>query len=226
MASDTNAALKAEPLEPVVPGRFRAALVHSVDDLMEEGWAAKFGQAMFEKRSHLVRGGDAEGVWRYNWEIVHVDRHEPDLVGDLRGRIIEEAVNALGPCLVPEFDVEGVECHATMHHHGNFFSWHDDADGYTGGDALETRRLAFAYYMHSKPKMFDGGELEFLDGTAIEPRHNRLAFWHPIQKHRVRPVECWSSHVLHGRWSVMGWLHGQPPEGWVDRIPKLRDRNH
>ena len=40
----------------------------------------------------------------------------------------------------------------------------------------------------------------------------------------VRRVECRSSMAIHGRWAVTGWVHGDPPEGWLERLPSLRGR--
>ncbi|HXI82117.1 MAG TPA: 2OG-Fe(II) oxygenase [Verrucomicrobiae bacterium] len=222
-SSEPVPGFEAEAAPPVIPGRFRRAMVRTLDDAMPEEWVRELGRWLYYHRHALARGGDSAGVERYNFELFEVDKRAPELAAPLRAKILSEIPNALAPCCVPDFDVRYVEMTATLHHHGGHFVWHDDAPGYDG-EIVPSRRLSWTYYVHTSPKMFRGGELEFLDGTAVEPRCNRLTMFHPVQMHRVRPVECWSAELLHGRWALMGWIHGDPPPGWVERIPKLRDR--
>lgn len=47
-------------------------------------------------------------------------------------------------------------------------------------------------------------------------------FFHPLQPHRVRPVECWSADLIHGRWAIHGWVLGAPPPGFAERYERLR----
>jgi hypothetical protein len=211
----------ADPAPEVVPGRMRRALLHVADDFMPEEWVAGLGRWLFEHRLEFVRGGDETGWQRFNWELCELERYAPNFVLPFRQRLIAELDKAQAACSVPAFDLRYVEVTATLHHHGGHFTWHDDVPGYTG-EVVPSRRISFAYYLHAEPKMFSGGELEFLDGTLVEPKNNRVAMFHPVQQHRVRPVECWSAHVLHGRWALIGWVHGDPPPGWVERLPALR----
>lgn len=215
-----------QSLAPIVPNRLRDPIYHIEDNAMPAQFSAELGRWLFENRDRLVRGGDDAGVQRYNYETTDIDTVMPtELLAPLRRKLIDATANeaTLEKLCVPPFDVRYLEMHATLYHHGGHFIWHDDAPGYDGS-IVESRRVTFCYYMHADPKMFSGGELEFLDGTAVEPKNNRLCLFHPIQQHRIKRVECWSSHVLHGRWAIMGWVHGDPPEGYVDRIPKLRGR--
>lgn len=223
--TETADPFAAAPNQPVVPNRFRSPLLHIVDGAMPDEWVSAFGRWLFQNRERFVRGGDEAGVQRVNWELADVDTHCPDLLAPFKRRLIDAHLGALEPCKVPEFDLRYVEIVATLYHHGMHFVWHDDAPGYDG-ELVPSRRLTFTYYLHTEPKMFSGGELEFLDGTAIEPRNNRLVLFHPVQQHRVRRVECWSGHVLHGRWALSGWLHGDPPAGWLERVPALRGAPH
>jgi len=216
-----TAGFEIEPAPALLPGRFRKAMVHTVDDLMPGAWMQSLGAWLAVHRERFERGGDANGARRFNWELLRFDEHAADLAAQLRARLVEAYPAALAACCVPEFDLQSVEQTATLYHHGSHFDWHDDGPGYDGTFA-PTRRMAFAYYLHTPAKMFTGGELEFMDGTAVEPRCNRVAFFHPLQQHRVRLVECWSADPLHGRWAVMGWLHGDPPPGWLERVPFLR----
>ena len=211
---------------PVVPDRLREPIKHHVDDAMPAKFAADVGLWLHNNKDKFVRGGDDEGVSRFNYELTDVDNYTPvDMLTQFKQKLIATATSpeVLDALCVPEFDLRFVETHATLYHHGSHFDWHDDAPG-PDGDLVPSRRISFCYYMHADPKMFSGGELEFLDGSTVEPKNNRLSLFHPMQQHRVRRVECWSSQFLHGRWALMGWLHGDAPEGWVNRLPKLRGR--
>jgi hypothetical protein len=206
----------------MMPERYRKARFAVVDEVMPAGFSAELGEWFGENRQLFVRGGDPQGLSRYNYEITDLDRH-CDLLAPFHAMIVEQFPKALEACDVPDFELRYIETHATLYHHGSHFVWHDDAPAY-GGTLAPTRRVTFCFYMHTLPKMFEGGELEFLDGTRVEPMNNRLVFFHPLQQHQVRRVECWSAEQLHGRWALMGWVHGDPPPGYVEAIPEMRGR--
>lgn len=220
----TRKLMQMSPKPAAVPNRFREALVHISEDAIDENDSGKIGQWLYEHRDRLQRGGDEQGVVRFNHEILNVEKHAPDVIRPLRRKLVELLGNSevMHKLCVPAFDLRAIEMHATLYHHGAHFDWHDDAVAADGQTIIESRRLSFCYYMHSTPKMFNGGSLEFLDGTSVEPHNNRLALFHPVQQHRVMPVECWSSHVLHGRWAIVGWLHGDAPDGYRERLPIMR----
>lgn len=199
---------------PVVPTRFRAPLKHVVDDFMPAEFVASFARWAMQHRSEFFRDGDVEGD--YSFHYTHRDFDTHDLATTFRTKLVAAIPEALGPCCVPEFDLQGVEQFAALFHHGAHEAWHDDID------EQHRRRLGFVYTMHSEPRMFTLGDIEFVDGTTVEPKNNRLVFLHPLQQHRTRRVECWSAHVLHGCWTIRGWLLGAPPEGWRERVDVLR----
>jgi hypothetical protein len=227
MSSDetpTRRLMRMDPNPPAVPNRFREALLHVADDALDESVSATIGQWLYDHRGQLTRGGDEAGDVRFNYEVLNIEKHAPEILRPLRRKLLELAGDAevLDKVCVPAFDLRNLEMHATLYHHGAHFGWHDDAVAADGRTIIESRRLAFCYYMHSEPKMFNGGALEFLDGTSVTPKNNRLVLFHPVQQHRVLAVECWSSHVLHGRWAIVGWLHGDPPAGYRERLPAMR----
>tara|TARA_R110000782_G_scaffold253743_1_gene341928 strand:- start:9951 stop:10649 length:699 start_codon:yes stop_codon:yes gene_type:complete len=227
-SSPTRDILKAEPRPAFVPNRFREAIYHEIDDAMPLAYTRELGKWLYANRDKLVRGGDDRGASRFNHEITTLERDLPtELYVPFRKMLIEKALAAdvLDKLATPDFDLRYIETHATLYHHGSHFEWHDDAPGYDQ-EIVPTRRVTFCYYLHSDPKMFEGGELEFLDGTLITPSNNKLTLFHPVQQHRVRRVDCWSAKLLHGRWALMGWIHGDPPEGYIERMPELRGRPH
>lgn len=225
--SATKTAYKTvDPRAPVVPTRLREPLYDVTDEFMPEAFAANLGGWLHQNRDRFVRGGDPEGKQRFNFELLNVDDYAPaELFAPFKKALIEKASepDVLEALCVPEFDLRLVETHATLYHHGSHFDWHDDAPS-PEGQLVESRRITFCYYMHAEPAMFAEGELEFLNGETVAPKNNRLVLFHPLQQHRVRRVECWSAHFLHGRWALTGWLHGDAPDGWLERVPQLRGR--
>lgn len=219
----TREAFAAEPAPAVVPGRFREPLFRAIDDVLPETNVAQIGRWLHEHRGQLERGGDDAGALRFHYELPRLDDHCPDLLAPLRKVLVDTTANqtTLDALAVPAFDLRHIEFTATLYHHGSHMTWHDDAPDCTG-EVVPSRRVTFAFYMHTEPKLFDGGELEFAEGTTIEPKNNRLVLFHPVQQHRVRRVECWSAQAIHGRWAIMGWIHGDPPAGWLERLPALR----
>ena len=190
-----------------LPERYRDPRFTTFDDVMQPEWIGAAGEWLHSQRGYFTRGGD-EGHGRFNYELLEVDElYKPTT--ELKAAIVERLTDAIEQVGIPDFDLEYIECHATLYHHGSHFTWHTDREGYNGQPA-HTRRLSYCLYLHSMPKMFNGGELEFLDGTTVDPQNNRLVLFCPYQQHRVRHVECWSAEFLHARWAIFGWIHGQP----------------
>ena len=206
---------EAEP--PLVPHRFRKPLHLVLDNTVPSSFEAEVGPWLHINRKSFCRVGDEHGEAKFAWEFENVDRAEPELFAKLRNKIVERIPQALEACAVPDFEMEGVEMHATAYHHLSHYTWHEDLES-----AQDRRRLAFAYYLRTDPVLFKGGELEFLDGTTIEPISGRLAFWNPLQPHRVRQVECWAADLISGRWAIHGWVLGAPPPGFAERYERLR----
>ena len=184
-----------------VPERFRAPVLHTVDSAMPAELVTEFGRRLFDRRDLLVRTGDDGAVDYFRWELDQVDAVSADLVASFRRRLLDHFDAWVGRPL--GFELDAVDLFAALYHHGSHMTWHADRS------ADDPPAVAFAFYMHAEPCMFTGGELEFLDGTTVEPKNNRLVLYGAGQQHRVRPVECWSSHVLHGRWALLGWLRGR-----------------
>jgi len=208
--------------DPELPARYREARLAVFDDATEPGYLGEVGKWLQGQRAQFSRGGDPAGAERFNYELTGVDELWRGF-GQARERVVDLLPEAIEKVGIPDFDLEFLEMHATLYHHGGHFMWHTDRNGYDGLP-VATRRLSWCLYMHSDPRMFTGGELEFVDGTIVESAHNRLVFFDPLQQHRVRAVECYSADFIHGRWALFGWLHGQPPEtAWptpyVEGIP-------
>lgn len=217
---DVRDAVRLEPAAPIAPGRFRAPLCHRVDDIMPLEWQGGLAHWLHEHRYLFAPGGDDEGHYRVAHDLVRLEDHAAALAGELRSRILELVPDALEGCGVPDFDVRGLETHASLFHHGGHWTWHDDVEA-RGVVDFAPAMLGFELTLRTDPAMFQGGELELLDGTVHEPANGRLVFLHPAQRRRVRVVECWSALALHGRWSVEGVVRGIPPDGWNEALQNL-----
>lgn len=190
----------------VVPGRFRQPMIHVVAKAMPEEWTAELGHALFAARLNML-GDD-------------LDRLAPELMAGLRMAVVKRMPEALGPCGVADFDLLGCEITAVLHHHGGGSGWFSGIDAING----DRRRIGFEITLRTEPRMFAGGELEMVSGETLDPDNARLVWMHPLQAMRVREVECWSSHPMHGRWSIWGWMLGAPPERWEAIVDRMRVR--
>jgi len=216
--------LAADAVPPVVPNRFREPIYHVIDDAVDGRVAEELGQWLYFNRDKLNRVGDDAGEYLFAFEMPSKALDDAPGLSDVRKRLAGIATDkdVLTKLCVPEFDPSVAEIAADLVHHRGHRAWTHDAVT-LDGEVAATRRIAFALHLHSDPRMFTGGDIEFGDGTTVEHKANRLVLWHPCQTYRVRRVECWSAHVLDGRWSVFGWIHGPSPAGWADRVREIMD---
>lgn len=190
--------------DSTLPERYRAPRLTAFENVMPLEWLGAVGEWLFSQRGRFTLGG-GEGHGSFCYELAGVDELYPPLA-ELKLAIVERLDSAIEKVGVEPFDLELIECHATLYHHGSHHAPHkdvpDDVD-------LPECRLAWCLYLSTEPKMYSGGELEFPNGEAFAPTHNQLVFYDPRQKHSVRRVECWSADFLHGRWALSGWVHGR-----------------
>lgn len=130
--------------------------------------------------------------------------------------MLPEAARRLGFDSVPDGPVE---LQFTLHRDGDFYALHDDA---SGGPGLESRRISFLYYLHSRPRRFSGGDLRLYDGctqlrlhrpeafTRIDPADNSLCFFPSATWHEVTRVALDPHDPADGRLTLNGWLHAAP----------------
>lgn len=175
-----------------LPQRYRPAKFFTVDDVMPDEWIEELAEWLHWHRKEF-EVESTEGVRCY------FARHRVDfaceILGQLRKQILERIGDAFEPCGVEPFEVFHLDFRATLHHHGGFEYWDHDRDGV----------VPFEYTLCSDPALFTGGEIEFMDGTVVEPKSNRLTFFNPTQLRRLTSVECWSALAAHGRWAIRGF---------------------
>ena len=204
-----------------VPYHVRKSRYLVRDNLMPQQWLHTATSEFDRHRSDLEWDhGNGYGD-RACWIIRDARTTYPQLCAALIQAMYEAVPDAVKACGVPEFQPTGIEICQTLYHHGGYFVWHDDMNDFANAFRID-RRMTFVFYLNRTPKLFTGGDLEFLDGVTVEAQNNRLLMFEPMQVHRVQPVECWTADPLDGRWTFTGWIHGDAPKEYTDRLQALR----
>ena len=218
---DVRDEFHAEPREALVPGRMRRPLAYVAEDCGGD-LSADLGKWLFHHEALLRSERGPDDCPAFLWHVPGFEDHAAELAARVRQAITSavtaESLEAVG---VPEFDLGSIELFPVLLHHGCHFGWHDDWIGPDGAPAI-TRRVAFDLFLHTDPKQFTGGMVEFPCGDLIEPDNGSVLLRHPLQAYRIHEVVCRSRETLHGRWSISGWIHGAPPDGWIERVERLR----
>ena len=221
VGADVRPAFAAPTAGAIAPGRLRRPLAdvlgHAATDELLEGLATWLNT----HRTDVVRVHDPAGRPQFGFAVPEFETLAPDLAASARRLILAKMPEALEAIGVPEFEPTGVEFAPTLYHHEGERGW---GDGWTdtGGTPVPMRRVAFDLLTVAAQPRFKGGDIEFPNGDVVTALPRRLAFLHPLQAHRIRRVECFSADMLHGRWSLSGWVLGHPPAGWLDRVAALR----
>lgn len=191
-------------MTPPLPERFQPARLHQVENLLPTEVGGSMGQVLWQRRDEFARAGDEDGQDAWFWWWPETEDRLADQLRILRTAILQ-TIPAAQECFGLEpFEPTKIAMEARLYHHGSHRQWHVESLSQEG---TEGQPLFCAYYwLHSSPTMFTGGEVEFLAGDVIAARNNLLLFTDPTQMRRIRPVECWSSHVLHGLWSIVTWI--------------------
>jgi SM-20-related protein len=123
----------------------------------------------------------------------------------------EELASAIG---MPTFDVYHAERSIVAHRNGDFYGTHIDTRTQVADNAPDSiRMLSCVYYLHSSPRIFEGGELRlYRVGSAdalatIEPVHDRLAVFPSFVPHEVLPIKSPTERFEDSRFSINCWLH-------------------
>jgi SM-20-related protein len=99
-----------------------------------------------------------------------------------------------------------IELYVHAYNDGTYFDRHADTHG--GGNWR--RRISCVYYVHRRPRAFDGGDLVVYDqhGSAhpIPAEHNSAIFFPANLLHEVRRVRCPSREFADSRFSINVWI--------------------
>lgn len=187
-----------------LPARFQPAKLHQVENALPAEVGGLIGKVLYERRDRFARAGDDLGEKDWFWYWPESERLLADQLKELRVAILEQIPEVCSKFGIEPFEPKMVSMEPRLYHHGSLRDWHDEV---SAEGASETEPFLCVYYwMQSSPALFSGGEVEFLAGDVVAPRNNLLVFTDGHQMRKVRPVECWSSHVLHGSWSIVTWI--------------------
>ena len=99
-----------------------------------------------------------------------------------------------------------IELYVHAYNDGTRFARHSDAHG--GGNWR--RRISCVYYLHRRPRAFEGGDLLVYDGRGrahpVAPEHNSAVFFPSDLLHEVLPVTCPSRAFADSRFAINIWI--------------------
>jgi Rps23 Pro-64 3,4-dihydroxylase Tpa1-like proline 4-hydroxylase len=99
-----------------------------------------------------------------------------------------------------------IELWVHAYNDGTRFGRHSDAHG--GGNWR--RRISCVYWVHRRPRGFEGGDLVVHDrrgrAHAVAPEHNSAVFFPSHLLHEVRPVVCRSRAFADSRFAINVWI--------------------
>lgn len=182
-----------------IPQRYRDPIWEMIDEAIQPTEViSDLAQWLFSHRHEFFRVGDDEAVHQFGWHLDNIDQKCPEIFSKIRSAIIPSSILAAKKLNLPELNPKTISFSSDLRHHGGHCDWHI-------GD--EEAKLGYVLFLQAEPKMFGGGDLELFNGAAVEPKNNRLVFTPTTQQQRYRKVECWSSHVLHGSWTISGLIY-------------------
>jgi|ERR1051325_779526 Rps23 Pro-64 3,4-dihydroxylase Tpa1-like proline 4-hydroxylase len=99
-----------------------------------------------------------------------------------------------------------VELYVHAYNDGTHFDRHQDTHG--GGNWR--RRLSCVYYVHRRPRAFEGGSLVVYDrrgyAHAVAPDHNTAVFFPAALVHEVTRITCRTRAFADSRFSINVWI--------------------
>jgi SM-20-related protein len=99
-----------------------------------------------------------------------------------------------------------LELYVHAYNDGTFFGKHFD----NRGGANWRRRVSCVYYLHRRPRPFEGGNLVIYSqkGSAfqVEPVHNSMVFFPSSLVHEVLPIRCGSGRFQDSRFAINIWV--------------------
>jgi SM-20-related protein len=119
----------------------------------------------------------------------------------------EKIVPALQSTFGTDLTQPQLELLAQAYNDESCFGKHSDAN--SGGSNWQ-RRLSGIYYLHTRPRKFEGGSLAVYDrrGAAhfVNPEHNSAVFFPRETIHEVLPVSCASKAFEDSRFAINVWI--------------------
>ena len=131
------------------------------------------------------------------------------------GNHMDEAIGQILESLgVPAFEPDSYEVELVAHGDGAFYKPHIDTfTRQQRSEVTSDRVVSCVYYLHSKPKGFDGGKLALFQigkntpFSSIEPVNNRLIAFPSFVMHEVEAISCPSGKFDKSRFAINCWVH-------------------
>ena len=123
-------------------------------------------------------------------------------------------------------DRYSIEMHMCVYLTGGFFRAHRDDIG-----PLQSRKIAFTYFFHRRPRRFSGGDLLLYDTdvdagacvsgafSRITPLRNSIVFFPSACWHQATPVQCGTDDFEDGRWVLIGHVWRRDEDSAPERDP-------
>jgi hypothetical protein len=189
-----------EPKTPPIPVRYDRARLRVIPNLNVDRKRVEGVAQLLEARKdelELYRSNEEGKVGGFFWQNPSIDLLWPNSSAIREAVVAELETTAMALGLDGSFD-GGFTMTAKMMHHDNFHSWHiPDSEAWLG----------YRLFLHSHPKRFSGGEVEFTDGTIVEPAGGSCMLYDPRQAQRTKPVDCWSPNMVDARWTIEGMVY-------------------
>jgi hypothetical protein len=184
------------------PERYDRARIRLIPNLnVDRSRIVGVGQWLDARKDELVPYSvgpeNPESVQGYFWENPNIDLLWPNASAIREAVVAELETTAMALGLDGSFD-GALTMTAKMFHHSGYHWWHVPD---------KTAWLGYRIFMHSHPKRYSGGEVEFTDGTTVEPIGGSCLFFDPKQAQRTKPVDCWTPNLQDGRWTIEGMIY-------------------
>jgi hypothetical protein len=172
-----------------------------VADFLSPDEAERLFRSLIEQRCEFrARGCDAAGRPTF-YRMIRPLAPRPEFA---------KSFDEIRPLLQRRFDIDlrdsQLELLAQAYNDGGSFPKHNDA--HAGGPNWQ-RRLSGVYYLHARPRQFEGGGLALYVKrrcTVLEPQHNSVVFFPRDLPHEVLPVVCASGRFEDSRFALNVWI--------------------
>ena len=209
---DLVGVLTEPPFSPGVPATAPQGVVRFTDVLSPAEHDRLLAEALAMEPQFVESSTEGADDYRQSYVIYEAGTLAAPLLDRVRA-LVPEVCRRLA---VPELPADArTECQLTAHNDGHFYKVHND----NGSLEAAARELTFIYYLHRRPKGFEGGELVVhereghyglkLDlgrSETIEPDDNTIVFFRSARMHEVLPIRCPSRAFADSRFTLNGWV--------------------
>jgi len=183
-------------------GTARAVPYLRITDFLSEAGAELMLRQMIDRRAEFRARGRHAAIRPTFYRMTTALRPSVEFL-----RCFERIVPLLEQQFGAALKTSRIELLGQAYNDGGSFAKHSDASA--GGPNWQ-RRLSGIYYLHARPRQFDGGGLAvyYRRGKAcvVEPDHNSAVFFPRDLVHEVLPVACDSRAFEDSRFAVNVWI--------------------